>query len=303
MDLLTITVFLACSSLFLLVTLLLGERSRRLEERFEGLSEGKQVAPGPLAQLTGTALPALAEPLLPTGEVERTLLKSRLLHAGLYQRHALSAFLGVKMILILGPTLIGLSAGLAGLVPVIHGIIYGLLASVFGIWGPTLWLDWRRAKRQTQFRCALPDALDMIVLCLDGGLSLQGALQRVGSEIRMVSTLLGDELGIVQREIHLGRSAGEALREFANRCDLEEVRSLASVILQSERLGASLAKALHVHAESLRIKRLHRAEELAYTAGTKMLIPLILFIFPTLLYVVVGPAFFHIIELFTSTQQ
>lgn len=302
MDLLTITVFLACSSLFLLITLLLGGRSRRLEERIQGLSEGKPAAPAPLVPWTAAALPALALPLLPTAEAERTLLKARLLHAGLYQRHALAAFLGVKMLLILGPALLGLCAGLAGLVPVLHGIIYGLLASVFGIFGPSFWLDWRRAQRQTQLRCALPDALDMIVLCLDGGLSLQGALQRVGSEIRMVSALLGDEMGIVQREIHLGRSAGEALREFANRCDLEEVRSLASVILQSERLGASLAKALHVHAESLRIKRLHRAEELAYTAGTKMLIPLILFIFPAMLFVVAGPAVFHIIQLFTIQQ-
>lgn len=303
MDPLTAAVFLAGASLIALISLLLGERNRRLEDRFHGLAEGKQAKPGPLAQLTETTMPVLAKPLMPVGEKEQTLLKSRLLHAGLYHPHALAAFLAVKMLLIVGPVVIGLGVGLSGAVPIMHGLIYGLLASVIGILGPNLWLNWRRARRQTELRRALPDALDMIVLCLDGGLSLQAALQRVGGEIRMVSALLADELGIVLREIHLGRSTGEALRQFADRCNLEEVRSLASVILQSERLGASVAKALHVHAESLRMKRLHRAEELAYTAGTKMLIPLILFIFPVLLYVVAGPAMFHIIDLFSSIQR
>lgn len=303
MDALMITVFLAGSSMILLVSLLWSGRSRRVEQRIQELSGAKEARPDAVAQLAETALPVLGKPLLPTEEKERTLLKTRLIRAGLYRGQALAAFLGVKMILIVAPVALGIFAGLSGLLPLMQGIVFGLLLSVVGIYGPGFWLDWRKVQRQAQLRQGLPDALDIIVLCLDGGLSLQGAIQRVCTELRTVYPLLAGEMSIVQREIHLGRSTGEALREFADRSDLEEIRSLASVILQSERLGASVAKSLRVHAEALRLKRLHRAEELAYTAGTKMLIPTILFIFPAMLYVVAGPALFHIIELFASIQR
>jgi tight adherence protein C len=140
----------------------------------------------------------------------------------------------------------------------------------------------------------------MAVICLQGGLSLQGAFQRVASEIGMAHPELAAEMAINQREIQLGRSTGEALRQFSERCDLEEMRSLASVVLQSERLGASTAKAMNIYAETLRLKRLQRAEELAHTAGTKMLFPMLLCIFPAILLVVLGPAIFQLMELFKS---
>jgi tight adherence protein C len=105
-------------------------------------------------------------------------------------------------------------------------------------------------------------------------------------------------LNIVQREVQLGLSTGEALRQFDERCDLEEIRTLASVIIQTERFGASLVKALRVHAETLRVKRLQRAEELAQMAGTKILIPTVLFILPGLFVVILAPAVIQIMAMF-----
>jgi tight adherence protein C len=137
------------------------------------------------------------------------------------------------------------------------------------------------------------------VICLEGGLSLQGAIRRVAAELRAAHPVLARELNIVQREIHMGRSAGDAIRQFAARADLEEVRSLSSVILQAERYGASLGKALRVHGEALRVKRLQYAEEMAQKASTKMLFPTLLCIFPGIFLVVLGPAMLHVIRIFS----
>ena len=109
------------------------------------------------------------------------------------------------------------------------------------------------------FRRALPDALDVMVICLEGGLSLPAALRYVAEDLRTAHPLLADELNIVQREVQLGLSPGESLRQLAQRTDLEEIRSLASVIIQADRLGASLVKSLRVHADTLRVKRRQRA--------------------------------------------
>jgi tight adherence protein C len=149
----------------------------------------------------------------------------------------------------------------------------------------------------------MPDALDVIVVCLEGGLSLPGSIHRVSTELRTAHRTLAAEMTIVQREIQLGRSTGEALQRFANRFDVEELRSLASVILQAERFGASVIKALKVHADSLRLKRRQKAEEMAQKASVKLVFPTVLFIFPSLFVVLVGPAVFDIIGMFMKIRQ
>ncbi len=208
-------------------------------------------------------------------------------------------FLGVKMLLIVAPVFLGLLAGLAGLVEIQNGLIAGAMLGIFGMIGPSFWLDMRKRERQTQLRRALPDALDVLVICLEGGLSLPSALKRVSAELRTAHPVLAFELNIVQREVQLGRSSGEALRQFADRTDLEELRMLSSLILQSERFGASLVKALRVHADMLRQKRLFYAEEMAQKAATKILFPTVLCILPCMFIVILGPAVIQIIEMFS----
>jgi tight adherence protein C len=136
------------------------------------------------------------------------------------------------------------------------------------------------------------------VICLEGGLSLTGALRRMSGELRTAHPKLAAELHIVQREVQLGRTTGEALRKMGERADLEEIRGLASVILQAEKYGASLVKSLRVHSETLRTKRMQQAEEKAQKAATKVLFPTILFILPAMFMVILGPAVIHVIQIF-----
>jgi tight adherence protein C len=290
-------VFLAVSSLVLLAFLLVSGRKSRMDSRLEELAGRDGGAEQEsVAQVARSALPKLGTPFIPKREEDRTLLQTRLIHAGLYGRQALAVFLGVKVLLMMGPAFVGLIAGLLGLVSIQLGVIAGAILGIGGMIGPSFWLDWMKRRRQTSFRRSLPDALDVLVICLEGGLSLSGALRRVATELRAAHPLLAGELNIVQREVQLGRSEGEAMRQFADRCDLEEMRSLAAVIQQSERFGAGLVKALRIHAETLRTKRIQYAEEMAQKAATKMLFPTVLFILPGVFIVILGPAAIQIVE-------
>ncbi len=300
---LTWAIFLSVSTLVLLIFTLLGGRKSRLTTRLQNLS-GKPDTLDTLDTqdavklLTRSALPTMGKTLVPTDDEKRTQLQARLIHAGLYSPQAMVIFLGVKMLLIVSPTFIGLCAGLLGLVTVGQGLLGGALCGIVGVVGPSFWLDRRKAARQLAFRRSLPDALDVIVVCLEGGLSFPAAIRRVSVELRSAHPLLAQELNIVQREVQLGRSTGEALRQFAGRADLEELRGLASVVIQAERFGASLVKSLRVHAEILRNKRLMQAEEMAQKAATKLLFPTVFLIFPGVFIVILGPAFLQIMEMF-----
>jgi tight adherence protein C len=299
-----LTAFLMVSSLVFLVYLVVGDRRTRLDTRLRDISGQGAAAPPPssatIGKLATTALPKVGAPFVPSDEEERTKLQTRLVHAGLYRREAMVVFLGAKALLMFAPAIVGVAASLVGLVTLREGLIVGACLGIGGLIGPSFWLDYMKSKRQNNMRRALPDAMDVLVICLEGGLTLQSALRRVSGELRSAHPVLATELAIVQREIQLGRTSGEALRKMGERCDLEEVRTLASVVLQSEKLGASLVKALRVHSDTLRIKRQQRAEELAQMAGTKILFPTVLFILPAMFVVILGPAVVHVMRIFST---
>jgi tight adherence protein C len=309
--------FLAVSSGVLLAYTMVGARRTRLDERLEGLvaRRGEDDIPGRIPAglpgdpgypvpgprpapntFTETTLPMLGTALMPSDEAERTRLSTRLIHAGFYKKQALAVFLGVKLILIVMPASIGLFLGFIELLPGAEAMLGGACLGIVGMIGPSFWLDGRKKKRQTTFRRALPDALDLLVICLEGGLSLPGSLKRVGADLKTAHPVLSLELGIVQREIQLGNPPGESLQKMGFRTDLEEIRSLASVISQAERFGASLVRSLRVHAETLRVKRQQHAEEMAQKAAVKVLFPTLLFIFPAIFVVILGPAVYQIME-------
>jgi tight adherence protein C len=302
-----VVVFLAVSTAVLLVVTLAGGGRTRLDDRIDSLTGRVQAAPvtdsSAMATLAMTALPRMGTALVPTSDAERTVLQTRLIHAGLYSRQAMAVFLGVKLLLMVFPALLGLAAGAVGLVSVSPAFVTGGCLGILGMVGPSFWLDSRKAQRQSIFRRALPDGLDVLNICLEGGLSLQASIRRVATELRTAHPLLAAELAIVEREIQLGRSAGESLHQMGLRTDLEEVRTLASVITQAEKFGASLVKSLRVHADTLRLKRRQRAEELAQKAAIKILFPTLLFIFPAIFIVILGPAAFQIVEMMTKVRQ
>jgi tight adherence protein C len=302
-----LVVFLITTAVIVLAALFVAGRNERVHSRLKEIA-----VPGPaepaidqsrVAQLTHSTLEKMGAPLLPDEESQRTLLQTRLIHAGLYGSHALVTFLGVKMLLMALPVVVGLGAALFGATTLLKGVCYGLYLGIAGMLGPSFWLASRKAKRQAALRRALPDTLDVIVICLEGGLSLAAALQRVVAELRVAHPLLASEMGIVEREIIVGRSTGEALRHFADRCDLEDVRTLASVVIQSERFGASLVKTLRQHSEGLRMQRLLRGEEMAQKASVKIVFPTLLFIFPAVFLVLAGPAMFQVWEMMASMQK
>lgn len=266
--------------------------TRRIDARLRNL---KGETPNPVRgasvrKLAHETLPRIATPLLPNDEQERSRLQSRLIQAGLYGRQAMSLFLGVKLTMMFLPVVVGATVAALGLVPPIYGVLGGIYAGGSGLVGPSMWLDRKKRSRQAVFRRSIPDAMDLLVICVEGGLTLGAALARIAESLRTVHPALAAELEIVRREMQLGRSAGEALRSLGDRTDLEEIRSLASVIVQAERLGAGLAKSLRIHAETLRLKRQQHAEERAQKAATKVLIPTLFCIFPSIFVVILGPA-------------
>jgi tight adherence protein C len=297
----TMPVFMAVSSFTLLILMLVAGRRSRIDARLDAVSgKGGASDQDSVAQFARSALPSLGAPLVPEDKEERTRLQTRLTHAGLYSRQAMLLFLGVKMLLILAPPAVGLVLAFVGAVSIRDGLIFGALFGILGVIGPSFWLDKRKKTRQIAFRRALPDALDVLVICMEGGLSLSGALRRVASELQTAHPALARELNIVQRQMQLGRSTGDALRQFADRADLEELRGLASVVIQAERFGASLVKALRVHADALRFKRLLSAEEMAQKAAIKILLPTVFCIFPGIFVVILGPGVIQIYELFQN---
>jgi tight adherence protein C len=257
---------------------------------------------GGLGQALLDKLPSMGTPLLPTNAAQRGSLQKRLIQAGIYDRRVLPLLLGVKMLLMALPLVLSVVLVLTGSLSPIRAVFAGILGIGLGMIAPGLWLDYLKSNRQTILRRALPDALDMLVLCLEGGISLTGAMQRVTTELHSAHPLLATELDLVQREMLLGVSAGEGLQKLAIRADLEEMRNLASVIIQSERFGTSIVKALRIHADTLRQQRQQRAEEQAQKAAVKILFPTLLCIFPAIFIVILGPAAFQILAIFSRMK-
>jgi len=291
-------VFAATVGLATLAGMVLAGRGRRLSERLDELAGKGERAERPesVAKLAKATLPRLGKVIVPEDEVERNRLSTRLVQAGLYQRQALHVFLGVKLSIMLGAFLLGGGLTLSGAVEPAYALGAALGMFLAGMVGPSFWLDRRKAQRQQKLRRALPDALDVLVICLEGGLSFQSSLKRVGDEIVSAHPLLGYELRIADREIQLGRTPGEALLHFAQRADLDEALSLSTVVGQSERFGASLVKSLKTHSEALRERRKMQAEERAQKAATKILFPTLFCIFPAIFVILLAPAAIQIMK-------
>jgi tight adherence protein C len=255
-----------------------------------------------LGQLLLAQLPNMGTPLLPTTEEQRGQLRQRLLEAGIYDRHALALLLGVKMLLMAVPLAISVLLALTEVLSPLRAVSAGIAGIGAGMILPGLWLDYRKNKRQTSLRRGLPDCLDMLVLCVEGGVSITAAMQRVIGELHSAHPLLGSELELVQREMLLGVSVGAGLQKLAERSDLEELKNLAAVIVQSERYGTSMVKSLRIHAETLRQQRQQRAEEMAQKAAVKILFPTLLCIFPAIFIVILGPAAFQILAIFSQMK-
>lgn len=166
--------------------------------------------------------------------------------------------------------------------------------------GPTFFVRSRLKARQKEVQLALPDMLDMLVVCVEAGLGLNQALVRVSEEIDHVSTVMSEQLTMVNLEMRAGTPRDEALKNFAERTGLADIRSLVSMLIQTDRFGTSVADALRVHSETMRTKRRQRAEEAAAKTTIKLVFPLVLFVFPAMFVVVIGPSALAIFRTFSK---
>jgi tight adherence protein C len=169
----------------------------------------------------------------------------------------------------------------------------GLVGGAAGFYAPIVWLRWRIAGRKKNIQRALPDAIDLLVVCIDAGLGFDSALLKVAERWRHE---LGRELDQVVYEIRMGRTRVEALEDLVTRTGVEDVATFAAVVLQAHQLGVSVGKALRIHAEQMRVLRRYRAEEQGRQAALKMLFPLVFLIFPALFAVILGPAIPHLLQ-------
>ncbi len=173
-----------------------------------------------------------------------------------------------------------------------------LFALVLGYMLPEMWLHWKIKRRQHRLRLALPDGLDLLVICVEVGLGLDQSLLRVAQELRIVHAELSEELQIVNLEMRVGKARIDALRELARRTGLDELKSLVAMLIQTERFGTSIAQSLRVFSDDLRTRRRQRAEEMSAKTTVKMVPPLVFFVFPALLVVVLGPAVIALMKQF-----
>jgi len=155
---------------------------------------------------------------------------------------------------------------------------------------PDMWLTWRVSVRQRKLRKALPDALDLLVICVEAGLGLDQALMKVAQDMKIAHPQLSEELQFVNLEMRIGKTRIDALRELARRTGLDDIKSLVAMLIQTERFGTSIAQSLRVYSDDMRLKRRQRAEEMSAKTSVKMVPALVFFIFPALMVVILGPA-------------
>ncbi len=179
-------------------------------------------------------------------------------------------------------------------------LLVGLTA--FGFFLPRFMLKKKLKERQRRIRLGLPDGLDLTVICVEAGLSLDQAMMRVGNDLSHAHPELSSEFHLFDLETRAGKPRVEALRNLAERTGVDDLRSLVGTLIQTDRFGTSVAQALRVHSDSLRTERRQRAEEQAAKTTVKMIIPLVLFVMPSLLFVTVGPAVIQLLHIFTQKK-
>ena len=215
-----------------------------------------------------------------------------LVTAGYRSAKAPIFFLGARLLLAIALVipLAMIPHKLLGFPTVNNLILLYLVGAACGYYAPVIWLRRKTAARKDAIQRAIPDALDLMVVCVEAGLGLDQAIGRVGDEVTRAHPELSDELHLLGLELRTGVSRQEALRNLAQRTDLDDVRGLVALLVQTDRFGTSIGQALRVHADSMRTTRRLKAEEMAAKLPVKLLIPLIFFIFPSIFIVVIGPA-------------
>lgn len=237
--------------------------------------------------------------LLPGSTKDLSTTKLMLVRAGYRRPEAIMVLRGAKVLL----PIIFLAVVYFTGIYTSNPMFILLIAGIGGFLLPDFWLARRVKKRQNVLRKALPDALDLLVVCIEAGLGLDQAFMRVSQELRITHPELCGELDLVNAQIRIGRTRIEALRELASRTGVDDIKALVAMLIQTDRFGTSVAQSLRVHADDMRMKRRQRAEEAAAKTPVKMVPPLVFFIFPALFVVILGPAMITIYRQFIHMKH
>jgi tight adherence protein C len=269
---------------FLLVRDEDGKLKSRLSSRGAEITKRKVEQPK-VKEIISNIGEAAARPFMTTDTEKQFVIRKNLARAGIYSPSAVKLVTGAKVIclgvgMVVG-YIVGSYLGASFLVAAV-GALIGYLA-------PKFWLKIRTNKNQQGLTHGLADALDLMVVCIEAGLTVDAAMQRVGQELVLAHASLSRELGLTHMETRVGLSRVEALRNMGQRTGNAALISLASMLIQADRFGTSIADALKVHSETLRINRQMAAEEVAGKASVKMSFPLVLCIFPSTFIILAGP--------------
>ena len=258
-------------------------RSRLSNDRDSKKSEA-------IARVLKKASPALAKPLTPTTEAEMGKLRQSLVEAGFRSETAPIVYLSIRA----ACAMLFLALG-GGVSVYLYGATYAalirlLFIGAIGFYLPILVLRILGSKRKQQIFLGLPDALDLMVVCVEAGLGLDQAMRRVAQEMKKSYRIVADEFGLCNLHLQMGRAKAQVLQDLGQRTGVDDLRALASILIQADKFGSSVATALRVQSDSMRTRRQQIAEEKAAKTAVKLIFPLVLFIFPGIFVVLVGPA-------------
>jgi tight adherence protein C len=256
-------------------------KAAKKSERFQGITDMAK---------------SISQPLMPQTELEQSALKVKLANAGFRSESAAAVYSGIR-VASLG-LFLAMALGLAALNSgtMMDKVKIILVVTVLGFYLPSMALWWLRRKRQQEIFLTLPDALDLLVVCVESGLGLDAAMRKVCDEMKEHARVLCDEIALANFQLQMGRPKREVLHDLGVRTGVDDVKSLAAILIQADRFGSSVAQALRVQSDSMRVKRRQIAEEKAAKTAVQMIFPLVLFIFPGIFVVLVGPAAIAIYE-------
>ncbi|HTA18963.1 MAG TPA: type II secretion system F family protein [Polyangia bacterium] len=276
------------------------------DRELSGSHSGAFVAPTPKEELS-KRLVQLLKPFSalarPTKSDELSRARLNMIRAGLRGENSFEIFMGLKLFLapLLTIAFLEFNTNLTNPIQFPVDVVLAIWICGFIFFVPNIWLNGKIKERQQALERALPDAMDLLVTCVEAGLGLDAAIMRVAQELRLSSPLLGDELNTTFLEVQAGVTRADSFRRLAERTGVEDLRSLSAMLIQTDIFGTSVARALRIHSEAMRIKRMQQAEEKAAMVSVKMTVPLVLFILPSLIAVVMGPAIVMITQSFGAS--
>ena len=266
--------------------------SVRLDELRDPLLRGKNRGgdKGKQSTVLEKAAPTLSKALQPKTELQRNELKVRLANAGFNSPNAPTLYLALKFMSMMIGFALGVSLGFLKWGLTQKGICAMVGGAGCGMYVPELIMAFLRSARKERIFLSLPDALDLLVVCVESGLGLDAGMRRVAEELEDTAPDLCSEFNLCNFQLQMGRPRREMLHDLGIRSGVDDLRALSAILIQADRFGASIAQALRVQSDSMRVKRSQLAEERAAKTAVKMIFPLVLFIFPGIFVVLVGPA-------------